>query len=306
MQHIHFRVLLIFALALAAGIIFSSCSKESNPVTNYIYTHSDSALVGDMVGFVDLYDSTYSSYIYGRVSGHSEATISIDGTPFTATSDSIGKWTMKNIPAGTYNITISKSGYAMVKLIAYKFIGNGTDFLERISLYKVPLLHPDLVTRPFYDYYTYFWRDTLYVDRGDTIRYAQDSVYHPLGIATFTGSVAEDFSYGDIGHRYMDFYLGKTENIDPLDPNSFIYTTGPLDANRNSDPNSFLADLYDLNLFRDSLYMLGFNSGEKIYIAAYVCTAPCRYIYFTDINTGKHIYTGFSPIHSEVRNFILP
>jgi hypothetical protein len=296
---------IIFIFVTAA--LLSSCTKQSNPVTNYIYTHSDSGLVGDMVGFIDLYDTTYSSYLYGRVSGHSGATVSLDGTPFSAVSDSNGKWILKNIPAGTYNITFAKPGYALEKGISYKFLGNGTDFLGRAKLYKVPLLHPNFITRPFHDYYIYTYRDTTIVSGGgDTIQsYIKDSLFVPLGAATFTGVVLENPSYGDIQYRFIAMYLGKTDHIDPLDPNSFFYNTGPIDANGYSNPN-VSADLYNFTLYRDSLYDMGFKSGDKIYAIAYVCNYTCRYVYYPDINTGKNIYTGFSPIHSDVKSFIVP
>jgi hypothetical protein len=295
-------ILLLFGIA-----VFTSCTKQSDPVTNYIYTHSDSALVGDMVGFVDLYDSTYTSYIYGIVSGHEGAVVSLDGTPFHTTTDSLGKWTLKNIPAGTYNISITKDGYALIKEVAYKFIGNGTDYLGRFTLLKIPLLHPEIVIRPFHDYYSYGWHDTLYVTSyGDTIKYSRDSTFHPLAAATFTGKIDENISYGNIGSRQMSFYLGKTDHIDPLDPNSFIYNSGPMESNAYSNKSLTSPDLYEINFFKDSLTALGFKSGDRIFIAAYVCTWPCKYAYYTDINTGKTIYTGFSPAHSGVQNFILP
>src|SRR5438128_2327425 len=91
-----------------------------------------SSLKGDMAGYVLAADSNSiaSNGIVGADTlNNAGVTISIDGTPFSAVTDSSGRWGMQNVPAGTYDISFRKNGYALWKRIAYHFIGNGFDYL---------------------------------------------------------------------------------------------------------------------------------------------------------------------------------
>jgi hypothetical protein len=284
-------ILFFFAIAIFAG-----CTKQSNPVTNYIYTHSDSALVGDMVGYVSLYDSTYFNFEnYIPNTNSSGVTISLDGMPFKTMSDSTGRWMMKNIPAAIYNIAYNKPGFATEKQISYPFIGNGTGFIGKINLYQVPILHPSLVIRPFADGKEGIIKDTFYINiNGDTVIYRkQDSIFTHNGVAVFTGSASES-NNGEMSISFS-LFLGKTPNLDPRDPNSYITKLLPSDYTNN------------FRIYRDSLYDAGFKASDQVYCILAAETQQCfYYAYYFDINTGKNIYTGFSPIHSDVKNFILP
>jgi hypothetical protein len=300
MKHL---ILFFFAAAVLAG-----CTKQSNPVTNFIYTHSDSALVGTMVGHVNLFDS--KQYYYDPPSGHAGVIVSIEGTPFKATSDSSGKWEIKLLPAGTYTVDFTKGGYTLAKLEFYKFVGNGTDYVGSADLYQIPTLHPQITIGSFKDFYRVFYRDSLYTyPNGDTttLAYVPDSVFLPAEVAQFTCSTTE---YPIFGSTYIEmcFYLGKTDHIDPLDPNSYILQTPVTEPNRSSNPKDPYAtkDLYDVSFYRDSLQMLGFKSGDKVYCMAVAGSWASRNTYYFDLGTYKNVYTGFSPIHSEVKNFILP
>lgn len=300
MKHL---ILFFFAAAVLAG-----CTKQSNPVTNFIYTHSDSSLVGSMVGHVNLFGS--KQYYSDAPSGHAGVVVSIEGTPFKATSDSSGKWEIKFLPAGTYTIDFTKNGYSLAKQEFYRFIGNGTDYLGSEDLYQLPALHPQLVTRSFRDSYRRFYRDSLYTyPNGDTatFAYVPDSVFLPSEVAQFTCSTTE---YPISGGLYLEMciYIGKTEHIDPLDPNSYVLQTLLVEPNRSSKPNDpyMSKDLYDMSFYKDSLQMLGFRSGDKVFCMAVAGTWASRNTYYYDLNTNKNVYTGFSPIHSDVKNFILP
>jgi len=57
------------------------------------------------------------------------ATVAIEGTGFSTQTDSTGHWTIKGIPAGIYNIIISKPGFDTDLVPEYNISGVGTQFL---------------------------------------------------------------------------------------------------------------------------------------------------------------------------------
>jgi hypothetical protein len=91
----------------------------------------------------------------------------------------------------------------------------------------------------------------------------------------------------------MSLFLGKLPNPDPFDPNSYSVRISP--------------NGYDFLVHKDSLYAAGFKADDKIYCMVAAETEQCAYNgFYFDISSGKNVYTGYSPIHSEVKNFILP
>jgi len=69
----------------------------------------------------------------------------------------------------------------------------------------------------------------------------------------------------------------------------------------NNNHGAFTFDIY-----RDTLYKVGFKSGENVYAISVAGGDVCEYSFYMDVATGKPVYTGFSPIHSEVKSFVLP
>ncbi|HUL44239.1 MAG TPA: carboxypeptidase-like regulatory domain-containing protein, partial [Bacteroidota bacterium] len=47
--------------------------------------------------------------------------VTIDGTMYSAVTDSFGRWKIESLPAGDYTITISKDGYGTMKIYNYRF-----------------------------------------------------------------------------------------------------------------------------------------------------------------------------------------
>ncbi len=69
-------------------------------------------------------------------------TITIEGTPFTTTSNASSEWGIDNVPAGIYNLIFSKPGFDTSIHAQYQFSGAGTSFLEneRINQTRPALL----------------------------------------------------------------------------------------------------------------------------------------------------------------------
>src|ERR1017187_162139 len=103
-------IFIIFAIAIIGGCKSSTTVVETN--------------VGIIQGKVAL------SVNCNAVSNASGATVHIEGTGFSATTDSLGDWTIKNVPAGIYNILITKPTFDTYLVPQYQFGGAGTQFLE--------------------------------------------------------------------------------------------------------------------------------------------------------------------------------
>ncbi len=257
----------IKSAALLAFVLFCGC-KDS--VTN-------SGIPGTMVGYVNFIDSAYESWVY-KVEGHlSGVHVALDGTQFQAVTDTSGKWIMTNVPAGTYSITYTKPGYASVKNISHSFVGNGTDYVGEVIMDQVPILHITLILKPFEDYH------------------APDSTVVPLGTAPLACDVPEwSNSNGYEGMLQWCIFFSNTDQIDPNNPNSYLFQT------------IFQSAEYNISIYKNTFHTLGFKTDDKVYCVAYALTYQCQYDYYLDLNSNKKIYTGFSPNHSEVRSFVLP
>jgi len=256
---------------------------------SFLYGCKDSAtspgVTGSMVGYVVAIDST------GTNRDNTGVKISIDGTNYSAMSDSSGRWEMTNVLPGTYNISFTKNNYATEKMIAYRFVGNGTDYLFSQNIYQIMWTQATLVLRPF--------------DSGKTI---------------FSCRLFRTDSTQSLGGACMILF-GKNNSLSPEDPNSYLYERNnfPYSYWGPSDSISFDNILgYSLAMDSSKLYRAGFRHNDKIYCQAFVGNLLIdeKYDMFTnpiifgpsyiDIASGKRIYTGFGNNHSEVRYFVLP
>jgi hypothetical protein len=68
----------------------------------------------------------------------SGTTISIEGTSFQTTSDTSGNWRLNNVPAGIYNVSITKPGFDTVALQQIPFSGAGTLFVDNQHIQMIP------------------------------------------------------------------------------------------------------------------------------------------------------------------------
>lgn len=91
---------------------------------------------GDIVGFVTIYDE------YGvMLTDKSGVEAKIESTDFSSITDDIGKYVLKNIPAGTYNILFGKAGIGENKLYSLQFVGGSVPaVVSKVSLYQLPTI----------------------------------------------------------------------------------------------------------------------------------------------------------------------
>jgi hypothetical protein len=97
-------------------------------------THEPRTLEGDVVGFVLLTDE------WGQdENDKSDVLISIEGLNRTAVTDANGRYAFTNIPAGTYNLLFSKTGYGTIKRFSQQLVGgNVPALLSSIKLFQHP------------------------------------------------------------------------------------------------------------------------------------------------------------------------
>jgi hypothetical protein len=201
MKHIHFFIFAAFAVPVFFGSILSGC-KEAGTA---------SGTPGDMIGFVQIYDS-----LRQQVTNNSGVTVSLEGTPYSTVSDVSGKWHLENIPTGTYKIAITKDTYATQKIFNVQITGNGTYYpkLGATEMYPIPHLTSNLVLRPFESEQAIF-----------STQCEKRNVY-----------------------VFAAIYFNTTEHIDPADPGSFLYFTFSSDYQDAS--GNFNITVYRSNLLK--------------------------------------------------------
>jgi len=66
------------------------------------------------------------------------AEVALEGTSFRTSPDSNGHWIMKEVPAGIYNVVISKAGYGTFSGLGYHFNGAGNSDFGLCTLGQIP------------------------------------------------------------------------------------------------------------------------------------------------------------------------
>ena len=281
---------LIFILSFIAGC-------DSDPTSG--------TLPGDIAGQLLLLDSAGNA-----LPNRAEATVRIEGTTYSTTTDSTGAWRLKDVAPGTYVLAFEKEGFGPKKLFNVQHVGNGTLYLVATGmanyyifrLQALPKSSIELVLRSFEPYP--YYRDTSWYDSLGVLRngYVIDTLEN--GAATFTVTTSAFF-----GTNYRGvIWLSDKEKIDP--ENSSSYVARYKHANIQADQYG-----YDMTLPRTTLYDLGFTSGQRVYIRGglmiYTRTDGANggsydgYGYY-DFSEQEFIYSGISKNYSEVKSFVLP
>jgi hypothetical protein len=73
-------------------------------------------------------------------------TVALEGTSFVTSPDSNGHWVIKGVPAGTYNVVLSKNGYGTLKCLGYKFKGTGNSDFGLCTLGQIPSFNVSTIT----------------------------------------------------------------------------------------------------------------------------------------------------------------
>jgi hypothetical protein len=115
----------IYAMLLALAL-FAACKSTTTVVGN-----SDTGTLKGNVALVTALGDTLPTY--------AGATIQIQGTSFHTTSNATGAWEIDNMPAGIYNVILTKPGFDTLIIPGYQFNGVGTSFLVNTGIQAIPM-----------------------------------------------------------------------------------------------------------------------------------------------------------------------
>jgi hypothetical protein len=73
-----------------------------------------------------------------RLADNSDVTATLDGTTRSATSDADGFLSFNDLPAGIYNITLTKPGFSTFKIFGAQFVGGGTAYIRDVFITEIP------------------------------------------------------------------------------------------------------------------------------------------------------------------------
>jgi hypothetical protein len=223
-------IVALFIIALIAG----GCSKAESPVGS-----SSSEMTGNLIGWVIL---KHTSGV--DITDKSGVSVNVEGTPYATTTDANGKWTLTNLPSGTYTVTISKAGYGTYRQFGYQFVGGGNAYFSDLTLGMIPTATvQSLVIQTV---------DTSH-SKGDSVvemRHLQVEI-----IPTLSWGTGEPDSTVDVM-----YYIGTNSNV-----------------SSNTADHKFSAAVaavhgkavYNLPLSHDGLAYYGMPSGTTIYVVAY-------------------------------------
>jgi len=116
----------ILSIFVAVALL-GSCKSSTS-------TGESTAVTGTFKGNVALVDARGDT-----LSNYTGATVNIEGTSFHATSNATGDWEIDNVPAGVYNIILTKPGFDTLVIPQYEFKGVGTSFILSSGIQALPM-----------------------------------------------------------------------------------------------------------------------------------------------------------------------
>ncbi len=220
------------------------------------------SLTGNISGLVTLIDTNGIQPV-----NKSGVTITIEGTSYTATTDSTGKWQINNVSTGNYTIDISKNTYGMTKIQNYQFVGGGTTYTGNQFLSEVPN----------------FTVSNLAYTTGS-------------GRITVTGTLT--YTSAQANGRNIIIFVGNSSGVSST-PALNLGTVAAYDSSQGTT--------FSVNITDETFSNLGLGQGSTAYLIAYASSAPpancTRYV---DQATGRFNYTSLSSAASNVLQVVTP
>lgn len=211
-----------------------------------------------------------------RYSDRSGVQVSIDSTSYSTMTDSLGWWQIADVPPGTYDISITKTGFGYSKVKEFQFVGDGEVTLPYIHIGKPP-------TFPLHIYSVSITPYKVEVDvRALSIDYSAKGVL--LVVST-------------------DSITSPTNNSNLIESHYGLISFDPVNQGK-------------LPIRVDHLNERGFTQGEKVFIRSYGLgnydlmypnqypdiQFPSRYF---DPRSQQYICTALGP-ESNIVSFIVP
>ncbi len=118
------RLSILLSVLLATALV-GGC-KNSTTVEN-----SDTGMLRGNVALVSAMGDTLLNY--------AGAMVRIEGTTLQATSTTSGDWVMENVPAGIYDLLLTKPGFNTLLIPQYQFSGAGVGFVVSSAIQALPM-----------------------------------------------------------------------------------------------------------------------------------------------------------------------
>lgn len=238
----HYSLLLLLLLLTIA--ILNGCSSSGT---------NETAPSKNIYGNIALLDWDYSALPRGG------ALVTVDGTSFSATSDSKGDWSIFSIPGRTYSFTFSKAGFETIKRESVD-ITNGTDQFSRLTLARAP--------------------DALVIL--DAVLFSPNPP-NPQLHQTFTlyGH------YPTVQGQNIRIVLSYTPDINIHDTSTYFYYSDGFTGDQTSFGDSAAFTL-TINQPQNNV----FATRDTIYVSAFVTGVTQSYF---ESKTGKYYFIGFGP-----------
>ena len=244
----------LILLVCCSAFLLSACNRYDSAVTS---------LPGTISGFVSIINESGSSLADKR-----GVRISLDGTNYSAISDSSGHWKLGDVQAGVYNIAFSKDSFGTNKVISYNFAGNGNAFIQQMQIAAIPKI----------------------TSTNESVEVDTSSGTWSLKVKGSISQVAADSTI-----RIVLLFFGRDANVSS-DPQKYVAASNSFVA---SGDNRFSPVIY-----LQQLHSMGFKSGEKVYLASYA--ASKQFFRYIDVNTSRNYYCGISDRRMNYVVFVVP
>jgi hypothetical protein len=269
------KILSLLVLILVAA----GCSDSSNNSTS---SGNGSSVTGDLLGSVILTDHR------GRpMRDYSGVTVQVEGTSFSAVTDTAGNWVIHNLPSRTYAITFSKPDFYSYHDKSFSFLGgapvryitprlqNPYVYLGGLPRFKVTL---DAILMP----------EKTTTDSGNTFLFTNGTLY------AHTSDDGPDST--NVGTYVI---ISRDPNLRIENPSSYFYlmsVNGYTYATRDTIVN--LSTTVGYGWFA----VWNVHPGDTIYFKAYpVLGNPMEY----DVIKNTEVFIGYSSAASNVLSGVM-
>jgi Carboxypeptidase regulatory-like domain len=225
------------------------------------------ALSGTLSGFITLINENGQ-----QPADRSGVSVTVDGSSLTATTDTAGMWAIPNLMTGIYSLTYTKTGYGMAKSQQVQFLGGGNRNIGDVNMCQPPSFVVDSL-----------W--TRMPKGGDS-----NSVY--IGVQVSTNAD---------GPYRIAFFFGNTPDVSWMPASYRTVSIENVLLKQGLDTASIR--LQPINLATDGF---AFESGDTVYAAAYPATAGTNNSAYTDLTTGRTVYTDIDTASVKVIQIVVP
>ncbi len=252
----------IIKLSVLSIILMATSCKKGDPGVTGATGSTGPNLSGNMQGFASHYDVSGSKML-NNLGGDTIVLINNSNNAIMKTiTDNTGKYMFSNIGTGNYSITTSKAGFGTLLTQDFQYVGGGTTY-RNVAISEIPTTNVSGIVA---------------VDTS----FATSATNTSENYIKVRGNVAAASG----GSEVIVFLSnpGSTSASNSVSNFSTYYTVAVTPGTLNFKINIPTADLYDL----------GFAAGNTIYFSAYMVGGNLNASSYTDLTTGKTVFTAIS------------